>query len=227
MSWHRHDWPAPVGYQIEDSFVGANGSPETIWSYPPFGSFVAANGDGGEVYSVATNDTVTITERQDGGKPGIQRFCGGTGWIVFEANPPSGSWASTVATLADVPAGSVCPATLNSDFTQWRLEQVAVPFIINSARQSVTVATIISEHYDAATIATSRHLERTFFGQGYGRLIWESWGLTAPTINLSARCPGTAYSTPPAPGWQLEDCRYLTNIVSSSGTMTDSGFGWP
>ena len=48
-------------YQIEDTFVMPNGSYATDWSYPPFGAFVYANGDGGEQY-VIKNGVVTITE---------------------------------------------------------------------------------------------------------------------------------------------------------------------
>src|SRR5579872_3025309 len=106
MRWRRHDWPAPDGYQIEEAFIASNGAPELIWSYPPFGPFVAANGDGGETYAIDRNGAVTITQTQDGGRPGIQHFvgasCGGTGWLIFRADAPTGRWASQIASLRDV-----------------------------------------------------------------------------------------------------------------------------
>src|SRR5580658_3049947 len=52
MRMRRRDWPAPDGYVAQDAILGAYG-PETLWSFSPWGPFVAAHGDGGEVYVVA------------------------------------------------------------------------------------------------------------------------------------------------------------------------------
>lgn len=229
MFWRRHDWPAPVGYQIEDAFARPDGTLETTWSYPPFGPFVAANGDGGEIYRI-DGGIVTIAETQDGGKPGIQYFtgarCGGTGWIAFTAATPTGAWAETIARLAIERNPRDCSAHSRA-LTRWRLEPVAIPFIVFGAAATVTVPAVISEHYSAATIARSRAMERTFFGKGWGRLIWEAWVTSPGAADLSARCPGTPFSTPPAPGWRLADCRYATNIVKADGRLTGAAFGWP
>ena len=231
MVWRRHDWPAPIGYQIEDSFIGASGAPQTIWSYPPFGAFNAKNGDGGEIYAISANGDATISETQDGGRPGVmQHFvgsrCAGTGWLIFKSNPPLGAWASAIAILSDSEDANACPP-LGQAYTRWRLETVLIPFVVSNSAQKIAVSTIISEHYDHGLIATSQHMERTFFGKGWGRLIWEAWGQARPKVDLTARCPGTAWSTPPAPGWQIEDCRYSTNIVAANTPMTGQGFGWP
>jgi len=231
MLWRRHDWPAPTGYQIEASFAGAGGAPETIWSYPPFGAFAVENGDGGEVYGVGRDGTVIVTETQDGGRPGVlQHFvgprCGGTGWLLAKGAPPSGAWASAVATLSDSQDPNACPP-LDHAFTRWRLETMSIPFIVAGKAQTIKVLTLISEHYDGASLAASQHLERSFFGKGWGRLIWEAWGMAPPTVDLTQRCPGTSWSTAPRPGWQLEDCRYATNIVAADGGMTGAAFGWP
>jgi hypothetical protein len=87
---------------------------------------------------------------------------------------------------------------------------------------------VISEHYDRATIATSTAMERSLFAEGVGRAVWEAWSTKAqPTAQLDVRCPGTAWSTPPAPGWRLVDCRYATNLVPADGSMTGANFGWP
>jgi hypothetical protein len=231
MLWQRRDWPAPNGYQIEASFIGVSGAPEIIWSYAPFGSFVARNGDGGEVYDIGRDGSITIAQTQDGGRPGVlQHFvgphCSGTGWLVAKANPSSGTWTSAVATLSVSQDPSACPP-LDRAFTRWRLENISIPFIVSGKTRSITVPSLISEHYDGASIAGAQHMERTFFGKGWGRLVWEAWGLAPPTVDLVPRCPGTAWSTPPAPGWQLEDCRYSTNIVAAKTGMTGAKFGWP
>jgi len=231
MLWRRRDWPAPEGYQIEDSFAGAAGAPETIWSYPPFGPFNVRNGDGGEVYAASRNGTIIITETQDGGRPGmLQHFvgprCGGTGWLVAKGAPPTGRWASAVATLSVSGDPNTCPP-LDKAFTRWRLETVSIPFIVSGAARTIAVSTLISEHYDGASLATAQHLERAFYGKGWGRLIWEAWGLTPATVDLKERCPGTIWSRPPLPGWQLEDCRFSTNIVAAKPVLTGAAFGWP
>ena len=231
MVWRRHDWPAPSGYQIEDSFADERRTPETIWSYPPFGPFNAQNGDGGEVYAVNRSGTIIITETQDGGRHGVlQHFigprCGGTGWLVAKGAPPTGVWASMVATLSISDDPNAC-LPLDKAFTRWRLETVSVPFIVSGTARTIPVSTLISEHYDGASLATAQHLERTFYGKGWGRVIWEAWGLTPPTVDLKERCPGTAWSLPPLSGWQLEDCRFSTNIVAAKPILTGAAFGWP
>jgi hypothetical protein len=232
MFWRRHDWPAPAGHQISDSVVSADGSYyETTWSYPPFGVFAPANGDGGEVYKI-TAGTVTIVETQDGGKPGMQYFvgaaCWGTGWIAFRSDAPTGHWSpGIVARLLGTSSPLLC-FPVASAYTQYRLEAVAIPFIVFGVPETVTVQTVIAEHYNAASVAGATALERSFFGLGWGRLIWEAWRTTPPTSgDLPVRCPGTAYSTAPAPGWYLNDCRYSTNIVAADGALSVAGFGWP
>jgi len=230
MFERRHDWPAPTGFQIEDS-VASDDDREfvTTWSYPPFGPFVAANGDGGEVF-VSDGTTVRIAVTQDGGKPGLQYFvgrsCGGTGWIVFRNDVPTGKWADLVAALGDSPDPGACKEGSRS-YTRYRREHVRIPFIINGVRQAAIIPTIISEHYTGRSLATATALERFFLGQGWGQLIWEAWRPGAPAIDLSARCPGTAWSVPPVAGWQLHDCRYATNITPAVGSFSVIDFGWP
>ena len=227
VTMRRHDWPAPTGYAVFDAPIGVDG-PETIWDYAPFGDFVAANSDGGEVYVVAGN-TVRISITQDGGTPGLQGFYGarslGTGWVAFRTDAPTGSWATMVAALKDCPVpSSICLPTSQA-FTRYRLENVALPWIIGGAPQSITLPTIISEHYDKSTLAASSNMERSLFVQGVGRAVWESWSRTNVLPVQANRCPGTAWSTSPGPGWVLNDCRYGTNVVS--GPADVPVYTWP
>jgi hypothetical protein len=229
MRVSRHDWPPPAGHMAQDAILGLDG-PETLWDFAPFGRFEARKGDGGEVYAVA-GDTVRIALTQDGGTPYLQGFhgagCGGSGWIVFRTDAPTGRWASLVARLSGGRARAPCAAG-DSAFTRYRLETVSAPWIVGGQRTEIALPTIISEHYDRATLAASRNMERSFFARGVGRIIWEAWTRGAPaSADTAVRCPGTAWSTPPADGWRLSDCRYATNLVVTDGTMSSERFGWP
>jgi len=229
MRMRRRDWPPPEGYIAQDAILGPGG-PETIWANPPFGRAVTARGDGGEIYAVE-GGTVRVVATQDGGKPYLQGFygahCGGTGWIVFRADAPTGRWASLVAHLSGERVPSMCFAW-SAAFTRYRLEQVAAPWVVGGVRRDIVRPTIISEHYDRASIEAATAMERSLFAKGVGRIVWESWSRrAAPSVDLAARCPGAAWSTPPGPGWRLVDCRYATNLVTADGSMTGAAFGWP
>lgn len=229
MLTSRRDWPAPAGYMAQDAVIGPDG-PETLWDFTPFGRFEARKGDGGEVYVVA-GGVVRIALTQDGGTPYLQGFfgagCGGTGWIAFRDDAPTGRWASVVARLSGGRFPGPC-AAWNVALTRYRLETVTAPWIIGGRRTDVALPTIIAEHYDGGSIASSGAMERSFFARGVGRIIWEAWTRGEPASHdIDVRCPGTAWSTPPAPGWRLSDCRYATNLVAADGSMSGTRFGWP
>ena len=228
--WRRADWgdPAPPAYyQISGSVVADDGASfVSIWSYPPFGPFVAAYGDGGEVYKT-DGATVLIDRTQDGGYPGMQYFvgpaCGATGWIAFRNDAPN----SVVATLSDQPAPSICPGGFSSAWTRYYTATAALPFVVFGAPQTVTVPVVVSDHCNSGDPATCTALERTFFGLGWGRLYWAAWGPAPATIDLSARCPAIPLDTPPFPNWHLQDCRLTTNIITADGSLSIDGYGWP
>jgi hypothetical protein len=229
MLERRHDWPAPIGFMAQDALIGPDG-PETLWDFAPFREFLAAKGDGGEVYAVE-GGTVRIAMTQDGGKPYLQGFhgrgCGGSGWIAFRTDAPTGRWASVVARLSDQPVPSPC-RTKSTSLTRYRLEAVTAPWIIGGRRRSLTLPTVISEHFNAASIERASHMERSFFARGTGRIIWEAWSKAAPVgADLEGRCPGSDWSGAPAPGWRLSDCRTATNLVADDGHTTGVTYGWP
>ena len=231
MFYRRHDWPV-VGGQISDTVVSDDGNSYiTTWSYSPWKEFVAANGDGGEVY-VVEGDTVRIDHTQDGSLPYIQYFvgknCGGTGWILFKNDAPTGSWKEITGSLYIEQDLNTCPgAKLLTGLVRYRLEDVVFPFVINGQKQNITASAIISEHYDGKTIATSKYLERFFLAAGWGRLLWEAWSTEKGAgMDLSARNPGTSFSTPPATGWNMYDCRLTTDIEPADGSLTVDAYGW-
>lgn len=207
MLWRRRDWPLP-GYQISDS-VAAPGYFVTTWSYPPFGPFAAANGDGGEVY-VVDGGKVRICCTQDGGKPGvIQRFAN---WWLLDDRTPSGAWRQ------------------GDKLGRARRETVTFP-ASGYGLTEIAADTIVSEHYDRQNLGGK--MERFYLAAGWGRLLWQAWSppnpLFPPASDLAARCPGVSWDGPPPehPDWILQDCRLSTNLVPADGSMSVDAYGWP
>jgi hypothetical protein len=169
---------------------------------------------------------------QDGGKPGVlQHFigpeCGADGWVSFRNDPPTGSWASMVARLDDTPTAT-CPQRLNRAFTRWRLENITWTFYEGSSPRTVTLPTIISEHYDKETIAASKAMERFFYAKGAGRVRWSSWRKAAPVgAQLPMRCPPMAYDVAPDDsGWNLSDFapgQRLSRLPPAGGRRCTAG----
>jgi hypothetical protein len=231
--YRKHDLPASTGYQIGDCTLNADGSMPCQFSYAPFGRFTAANGDGGDLYVTDPDGTTRVKETQDGGKMGmLQHFtgpeCGADGWVSFTDHPPTGSWASMVARLNDTPT-AICPERLNQAFTRWRLENIQWTFYERALPQTVTLPTIVSEHYGAATIAGAKSMERFFYAKGAGRVRWSAWAKAAPAgSQLSARCPPVAYDVAPDDnGWSLSDCRTWTAIEPAAPGWAAAMYGWP
>ena len=231
--YRKRDLPAPTGYQIGDCTLNADGSMRCEFSYPPFGPFAVANGDGGDLYVTDPNGTTRVKETQDGGKMGVlQHFtgpeCSADGWVSFRNDPPTGSWASTVARLNDTPTAT-CPTRLNKAFTRWRLENITWTFYKGISPRTVTLPTIISEHYGRDTIAGSKAMERFFYANGAGRVRWSSWKKAAPVgSDLAVRCPAVPYDVAPDDsGWNLSDCRTWTAIEPAPAGWTAAMYSWP
>jgi hypothetical protein len=213
----RHDWPLPRGYEASESVMLDDGRVLQTFSFSEHG-FNSSVGDGGQILKVGRDGFVRITQTRDGGKPFMQYFVGegldggGTGWIVFGIDAPSGRWRDLVAKLSSENWEAARPAVLAESYTRYRLEMIAFPFHPGGPR---TIETIISEHYDRNTIDGSVTMERSFFGRGYGLLRWELWGKTAeaPIADMDQRYQYVAFSDPPTAGWFLDDIRTFTNVV--------------
>ena len=236
----RYDWGASApqpGFVAQDGFVMDNAmayvNTWAWWVGQPPGDVHAYYGNGGEAYVLSGNGhTVRISVTQDGGKPYLQGFygvgCGGTGWVAFGDDAPSGSWRTLTATLSDVTVPGQC-AHKSQSLTRYRLEQVTIPFEINGAQASETLPCVIGEHYNTGSMGSASAMERSMWCKGVGRTVWEAWGTAAPTDpSIPSRCPGTDWSAAPAAGWYMEDCRYATRlVVTVEATMTGDRFGWP
>jgi hypothetical protein len=87
------------------------------------------------------------------------------------------------------------------------------------------IDTIVHEHYDGASIAQAKGLERMYFGKGIGRYRWEYWAPGGRPLRRLV-CPALDYSVPPAPGWVMTDCRMWTNLVPNTTKFSLGAYGW-
>jgi hypothetical protein len=191
LSYRRQD---VGGYQDTDAFVAGDGGPETTWSYPPFGAFNAANGDGGEHYAIASDGTVTIDSTQDGSQPGVQHFAG---WLAFRA---------------DAAASRQCGTGADGKAYCYQRQVVTFPAL-------GAVDSVIGEHYNTSDPASAGAMERSFWGLGWGRLVWQSWNREGAAAQ-TARCPDFGWNAAPQPGLVLTDCREAVTVVPADGSLT-------
>ena len=220
--------------QISDAWRSDDGQYFVqTFSYPPNGPFVAAHGDGGDV-AVVRGSAVLLDYTQNG-TPGGGTIAGywvgyrcplGTGWLLFDASAPVGSWRAQVAYLAGSATRDACPR-LNAAYTRWRLDTVPVAFEVGGATVSVPLKVVVSEHYAGTSIAGAGSMERVINAQGVGRVLWEAWATHPPTVPMAWACDGVPpYNAAPASGWFLQDRRCLTRVVAGNG-LTGNGYGWP
>ena len=221
LTERRHDWPLPGGWAASDSVLLDDGRALQTFD---FTRTEHDAGDGGQILSVGSDGFVRIDQTRDGGKAWMQYFVGlgsgGTGWIAFGVDAPTGMWRILVATLAGSNWQDARPAVLDRALTRYRLEVASFPFAVAGVVETRSLRVIISEHYDRDTMAASTAMERSWFAEGYGLVRWEAWGRTedAPIADLPARYQWVAYSDPPAAGWHLDDVRTYTNIVPCAPT---------
>ncbi len=232
LTWARSDYGRPGGYEryvaAEDSlrgrWVGA-------WSFYPWTGFNPALGDGGQTIQENGNILI-ISETQDGGRPDIQQFTGvqpgglspkGTGWLICDDMPPSGSWRYYVARLN---INGALP--LNPAWTRWRMEMLTIPFMVNGSRLDIVRPALITEHFNGATVADAVSLEQSIFLDGFGEVWWAAYGTGAPIGDFAGRTPfGLPWSGPPErPDFVLEDARLWTQI-EPIGPGESSVVQWP
>lgn len=186
-------------YQAVQTFITGSNTATTIWSYPPFGPFVAANGDGGETY-VLNGDTAYATSTQDGSQPGITQF--GTAWPVFDVYAPQ------CPTVRAVTNGRECAQSMTFSGTP----------------SNITANTIMLDHDDSPTV-----VERFYFAWGVGRVVWEAWqqGPCIDPNALNGRTGSISYEPPPYPNWVKCDERQNTNYAPAQPGLSGNSFGWP
>jgi hypothetical protein len=225
LTWRKQD----IGnYSASDAFVAPNWC-GTTWSGTPFGSFNVGNGDGGEVYRFE-NGSIYAAATQDGGTPGIQYFVGayygGDSWLLFDVNPPAGTWAGRIARLAEA-ASPFDQPPLGEAYTRWRREVLTIPFNFFGTVVPLTLPCIIHQHFNGADIASASDMEMAVFAQGYGRIFWAGCGPGPMPDDLIARLPSVPWPVPPErPDWAFTDGRTWINLCRIA-TGQSNKIEWP
>ena|ERR1700674_3254191 len=235
LTWRRGDFGNPGDpngiAQILDAVLSASGQSVILdWSferYPAWAgggptTFTPSRGDGGEIYQIGPDGFVRTLSTQAGNSP-LQYFCGGTGWIAFGPNPPSGRWISTVAQLNISGDTTSCPSPLNPGFTRWRRETLRIANTIPGGN-GLTFDCIIGEHYNGASIATAKDMEQSVWCSDWGRVAWASYRPGSPEPP-QATLPWPA--PPERPDFALGDNRLSTNVIRTPGAAPQRAFGWP
>jgi len=222
--YSRHDWPPPAGYSFSHSTIGSDSDLVQNFRF-------ADGGFGGQALYIR-GGTVIAYKTQDAGKTNTYYFtgpsCGGTGWIMFDVDVAK-VWGERLATLGR----SDDPASCGTNYPAWtrtRRDDIAFPFTENGEPLSMTIDTIVSEHYDDRDPIAARLMERFYYGYDWGWLRWERWEKTGvPPSDLPQRCPEVplrGYPSGGGDGWRMIDCRMWTNILPEDGERT-SQIGWP
>jgi hypothetical protein len=175
-------------YQIEDTFQTSPTTAVCTWSYPPFGAFTQADGDGGEQYEARSNG-VFINCTLDGSNPAVQQF--GSDWLLFKTDAES-AWKEALS-----PTGK---------FTRYIRTAVTFPHL-------GTVETIVSEHYSGLTSEIADQMERIFFVKGLGRVCWQAWKRTGSPV-APDRAPDFGWNS--LPGWVLTDTRLCVVPITTA-----------
>jgi hypothetical protein len=249
------DAPSPLGYAASDNVNLWTDAVAQTWSYcdptqiplcnPT--AFTRSRGDGGQIIAVDGDGVVRFWATQDGSYNGLQFFVGnlcplpgitpatnGDGWVLFDNQVASGDVATWVTRVAQLAISKVSPTAcppLGPGYTRYMREPTEFLFQAAGVPTSpLLLDTILTEHYDHATIDDSVNMERNYFAQGFGNLRWESWTTSLPPgADLAARCPPLStngyYSV--GPGWYLRECRNWTNFVLAPANFTLQTYGWP
>ena len=264
--YRKRDWPdtrAPglLAHQASDSVLAISGAEPVVEQTFDFGDLPGRSfghfdkGDNGQVVML-TNGWADIVMTEDL-TAGIQWFVGtgckrsvvsGTpGWLLFNQNTPTGTWAHIIASTALDRSFSDCPQQFNQAFTRYRRERIVFPFrLVNGG--NVTIITrpldvMITDHFGgtAANPASNAHLERFYSARHFGLVRWERWDNgdndsfkpqraklqhDMQDLDASGRCPAIAYSTAPGSSWYRVDCRTWTTIVRIFKPWAVEDFGW-
>jgi hypothetical protein len=260
--WRKHDWGGingPLaGWQASDAVVAHRGGVSFADQIFDFGAPAADNSghpdaffrfdanDGGDAI-VIVGDAASAFLTQDGGTPGLQWFTGPvcTGlegyvaWLLFKADAAA-DWRSIVAELSRSPDDTCTASRQAQAFTRYKLATETFPLQRLDLGdpppgQSVTLPTIVSEHFDAARPEASRAMERFYYARGLGKVRWEAWSAARQDAAQSAqfeatgRCPPVADGGAPDDRWHLVDCRMWTNIVANRDHpgWRVRDFNWP
>lgn len=197
MFWRRFDIKR---YQANDSLLAPDGRVVTTFSYPPFGPFTAANGDGGEVYE-RRGSAYYIHGTQHGGAP-YHTF--GDLWWIGDDSTPRSRWK-------------------DHGLNRARIETVGFPD--GSSRDC-----LVSEHYDTPARDTKMERAYYCGGRWAWQVWTNpaiEARLPPKAADLPERCPPLSWDGPPPEqsAMTLYDCRYSIQREKWDGKGSD--YGWP
>ena len=222
LPYRKRDWPGPGDGIEQDAGQLPSGAVVNAFSTAPFGTLRLPD-DGGDIYATLASGVVAALKTKDGGVPADIYFCGDN-WVLWGADVGP-TWHSTVANIYQAPSAACRPAARTAPaYTQYIEATIDVPF--KGLEPNVRpIDTIVHDHYDGASIAQARNLERMYFGRSIGRYRWEYW-VPNGTPRRPLVCPPLAYWTPPAPDWVMVDCRMWTNVVPNTTHFSLAAYGW-
>jgi hypothetical protein len=195
-------------------------------SFPPWGAYVAANGDGGNLVGITGDGFIKAFATSDGGMPGELYYFigpdgGNGGWVMGGTDAIIGDdWIERVCMLQQSYPGPDNPegGGLSPAYTRYLRAYISVPVTFDSAQpEHDTYECMVSEHYGAEDPATASEFERFVLAKGWGLIRWEYWAKSGtPTANLTDRAPAMDWCWPgyggAAPGYQLMDARHYMNL---------------
>lgn len=123
--------------------------------------------------------------------------------------------------VIDFKAGTSCPASLDSHYTEWTVTQ---GFEFTAGK---TMDALISDSYQASTIEGSSQFDRYYFTRPYGKTRWERWQRSG--TEKAEGCNGPTSAN----GFVRVDCREWTVVELDPQIGSNPGEGgydvraWP
>jgi hypothetical protein len=194
-------------------------------SFPPWGSYVASHGDGGNLVGITADGFIKGFATSDGSRPGeLYYFIGpegpAGGWVMGGVDAvPGGPWVERICRLQQSYPGPNNPQGpgLSLAYTRYIRQFVSVPVWFDGREpESDTYDCMISEHYGGASPAVADEFERFVLARGWGLIRWEFWAKSGvPSPDLEQRTPPMAYCWPEegaGAGYRLMDARHYLNL---------------
>jgi len=156
-------------------------------------------------------------------------------WVLFNSAGPQGG--SLIARLRQTLDNGVCPSTLDSSLTRWRITEIRYRGALNQALTR-PLDTLITDHFSQPTVEASGSMERMYLTRELGWTRWERWqnlsnagaqvdayARRADLIQQSGRCD-SRFPRPEEGDWAMVDCREWTNIQPSAAPQGDPPTFW-
>lgn len=248
LPYQKRDWPGAEdaharrdGYQQTASVPVETALGLAVAQSWDFGDATRAfgrhdPGDGGQI-AFFSERSAAFGVTEDGGA-GLQFFIGPgcgllDGWVIVDSSFATASLGETTARLTRRP--QACPQRLGYAYTRWQVRPVSYRTRAFGEAGTVSLETLLSEHFGGRDERSAEHLERFYFTRALGSTRWERWenlaGRDGPApreqaraLAQSGRCD--AGLDAPGLGWVMVDCREWTQIVGPADPAGDLPGFW-